>query len=141
MIKISDKVTEGINKLALKFQVKLLVIVGSFGTESYISGESDIDLAYLRDKPLSVKDSISIINELSRLFENSKIDLVDLQRASGLLKYEVASKGRVIYEIREGFFERYKLFCLRYYYDTKKFRDLRSVYLQERLEVLKSDKK
>lgn len=138
---ISDKVTEGIKKLALNYQVKLLVIVGSFGTGSYISGKSDIDLAYVRDKPLAVKDSISIINELSKLFENSKIDLVDLQRASGLLKYEVASKGRVIYEIREGFFERYKLFCLRYYYDTKKFRDLRSAYLQERLEVLKSDEK
>jgi uncharacterized protein len=132
---------EEMKELALHFQVELLVVVGSFGTDSYRSGESDIDVAYLRSKPLSVRDSITIIKELSRLFENSKIDLIDLQRASGLLKYEAASKGRVLYEIREGFFERYKLFCLRYYYDTKKFRDQRSTYLQERIEVLKSDKK
>ncbi len=110
MIIISDKIKEGIDKLASEYQLKLLVIIGSFGTENYIFGESDIDLAYLRDKPLSAKDSISIIKELCRLFENSKIDLIDLQRASGLLKFEVASKGRLIYEISEGFFQKYKLF-------------------------------
>jgi hypothetical protein len=79
---------------------------------------------------------MELLIELSRIFKYSKIDLIDLQKASGLLKYEIANKGRLLYEGTEGFYERYKLYCYRYYYDTSKFRRLKKEYFQEQLGVL-----
>lgn len=121
-------------EIAEKFQLNLLILIGSYGTDDFRPGESDIDLAFLSDN--SRDQQLDLINELSRTFKYSKIDLIDLQKASGLLKYEVANKGRLLYEQSEGFFERYKLYCYRYYYDTQKFRQLKKEYFQEQLGVL-----
>lgn len=120
--------------IAEKFLLKLIVVIGSYGTGDFKPGESDIDIAFLCEKDMN--QHMEMINELSRFFKYSKIDLIDLQKASGLLKYEVAYKGRLLYEQSEGFFERYKLYCYRYYYDTQKFRQLKKEYFQEQLGVL-----
>ena len=50
--------------------------------------------------------------ELSALFQHGKIDLIDLEKAPGLLKYEVATRGRSLFNSEKGFFERYRLYCL-----------------------------
>lgn len=77
------------------------------------------------------------MGELSTFFQYGKLDLIDLKKASGLLKFEVADKGRPLFQKAEGFFERYRLYCLRYYYDTAKFRALKKKYLQEQLGALR----
>ncbi|MBS4025542.1 MAG: nucleotidyltransferase domain-containing protein [Clostridia bacterium] len=122
--------------LAEKFQLSLLVLIGSYDTSEFRSGESDIDIAFISDDTKYASRQLELANDLCRIFKYSKIDLIDLQKASGLLKYEVATKGRLLYEQSEGFFERYKLYCYRYYYDTYKFRQGRKEYFQEQLGVL-----
>jgi predicted nucleotidyltransferase len=122
--------------LAIKFKLRLIVILGSYGTESFQMGESDIDIAILAETSLTPRDYLEIVNNTSRLFGYSKIDLIDLSRASGLLKYELATKGRLLFERQIGEFERYRLYCLRYYYDTNKFRELRKKYFDDQLGVL-----
>ncbi|MGF7184932.1 putative nucleotidyltransferase [Desulfitispora alkaliphila] len=128
-----------IKQIAEKYQLELLILIGSYGTDDFKSGESDIDIAYLTENPLSVNDKLAFLNDISQFYQYSKIDLIDLQKAAGLLKYKVAIEGRPIYEQYAGQFDRYYLYCLRYYYDTEKFRKLRSKYLEEQLEALRRD--
>lgn len=111
-----------IQNMAGRFGIKLVVLIGSYQTEAFKQGESDVDVAVLFRSNLTPDRRLELLNELSRIFEYHKIDLIDLNRATGLLKYEVSTTGRAVYEESEGFFLRYSLYCLRYYYDTKKFR-------------------
>ncbi|UNC90874.1 type VII toxin-antitoxin system MntA family adenylyltransferase antitoxin [Candidatus Contubernalis alkaliaceticus] len=127
---------EELRCLAQKYNLDLLVLLGSYGTENFKSGESDIDIAFLAGDALQGNRCMQFLTDLSILFKYGKIDLIDLKKTSGLLKYEIADKGRLLYESKNGFFLRYSLYCLRYYYDTKKFRVLKKEYFQEKLGVL-----
>lgn len=123
-------------RFLVKYKIELMVIFGSYGTEEFKAGESDIDLAFLTSIPLSENCILNLVNEFSSIIKYSNIDFIDLNRASGLLKYEIASKGRLVYEKKRGLFERYSLYCYRYYYDTHKFRVLRQEYFENKLKEL-----
>ncbi|HEY9583436.1 MAG TPA: nucleotidyltransferase domain-containing protein [Candidatus Paceibacterota bacterium] len=74
---------------------KTLII--AFGSQ--VSGRtrsgSDFDFAVYSDKPMSLSDHTEISYSLSEKFNinEDKIDLVDLQTASPLLKFEIAKKA------------------------------------------------
>jgi predicted nucleotidyltransferase len=57
--------------------------------------DSDIDVAVLFDEPL---DPVSLFDAGSRLaaFMKAPVDLVDLRRASGLLRVEATQRGRAL---------------------------------------------
>ena len=128
-----------IRRLAGKYELDLLVLLGSYGTKHFTPGRSDIDIAFLSRKELRSDGYLQLMMDLSALFQYERLDLIDLGKASGLIKYEVAAKGRLLFHIREGYFERYRLYCLRYYYDTAKFRLLKREQFQERLGALKDE--
>ncbi|KUO49325.1 MAG: hypothetical protein APF76_16105 [Desulfitibacter sp. BRH_c19] len=119
-----------------KHKIELLVVIGSFGTDKFLHGESDIDIAFLTEVPIKEDQMLGFLNELSSIIKYSKLDLIDLHYASGLLKFEVATKGRLLYEKTQGLLERYRLYCYRYYYDTKKFRVMRQEYFENKLGEL-----
>jgi len=127
---------EDLTCLAHKYNLDLLVLLGSYGTENFKPGESDIDIAFLAGTALQGNMCMQFLNDLSMVFNYGKIDLIDVKKASGLLKFQIADKGRLLYESKNGYFLRYSLYCLRYYYDTKKFRVLKKEYFQEKLGVL-----
>lgn len=128
-----------IRRLAGKYELDLLVLLGSYGTKHFVPGRSDIDIAFLSREKLRTDDYLQLMMDLSALFQHERLDLIDLGKASGLLKYEVAAKGRLLFHCREGYFERYRLYCLRYYYDTAKFRLLKREYFQEQLGALQDE--
>jgi urease accessory protein UreH len=66
------------------------------------------------------------------IFHRDRIDLVDLNKASPLLMLEIATKGRVLYEEKDGFL-RFKLKASARYADTRKLRRLRQDYLNQEL--------
>ncbi|WP_162008042.1 type VII toxin-antitoxin system MntA family adenylyltransferase antitoxin [Heliorestis convoluta] len=123
-----------IEKTAQKYNLQLLILIGSYGQAHFRPGVSDIDLAFLSDKCITPEQQLQLIMDLALLFQSDKIDLINLQTSSGLMKFEVVTKGRLLYEKEQGDFYRYSLYAQRYYYDTKKFRDQRKAYLQSRLE-------
>ncbi|HHW08168.1 MAG TPA: nucleotidyltransferase domain-containing protein [Clostridia bacterium] len=123
-------------EIARQYGLKLIVLFGSYGTEHFKAGDSDIDLALLSHTPLTEQQYLALLAAFSRYFGYSKIDLVDLRKASGLLKYQIATQGRLLYEEQEGDFLRYSLYCFRYYYDTAKFRRERQAFLAQQLEEL-----
>ncbi len=125
-----------LEEIAREYELKLLILLGSYDTPFFQEKESDIDLAFLSSKKMSVDEKLRLLQDLSSFFQHEKIDLIDLTRASGLMKYEVATKGRLLFESNEDFFKKYTLYCLRYYYDTKKFRQLKKEQFKDQLGVL-----
>ncbi|MBW6519091.1 MAG: nucleotidyltransferase domain-containing protein [ANME-2 cluster archaeon] len=61
---------------------------------------SDVDIAVMLDESLSKKDmlyvELNLINELTRVLKSDKIDLVVLNDAPLLLKYNIIKNGHVL---------------------------------------------
>lgn len=93
--------------------------------------DSDIDLALLGDRPL---DLVSLTTEMIRLLKQSRVDLVDLRRASPLLLMEVVRKGILLYERTPGSYLEFCSLAVRRYIDTKKLREARKTAIERFLE-------
>lgn len=114
-----------------EYDLILLLAFGSYGTERFTQG-SDIDLAYQARHPLSPDEELRLLRDMIFIFHRDRIDLVNLNKASPLLMLEIATKGRVLYEEKDGFL-RFKLKASARYADTRKLRRLRQDYLNQEL--------
>ena len=124
---------EKVNEIATRYGLKLLIYFGSYQTE-YYSAKSDIDIAYLAKRPLSTQARIGLLNDLILAHRKSEIDLVDLQTAEPILRYEVARNGRVLFEEEEGMFSRYSLYYIKRMYELQPV-------IKERMRMLMQETK
>jgi predicted nucleotidyltransferase len=115
---MTQPLTEPIEMIAQKFGIEFLIYFGSYQT-AYYRRESDIDIAFLAKTPLLVEQKLQLLEKLILFHRKSEIDLVDLRTAEPLLRYEVAAKGRVLYEKEPELFERYRLFYIKQSYELK----------------------
>lgn len=123
-----------LEEIVTKYDLRLLLYFGSYGTEHYDPLRSDI--AYLAAEDLSFDTLNDFLRDLMLFHGKGDIDLVDLRKAGPLLKYVVATEGRLVYQEREGLFEEYRAYCLRYYYDTQHLRQQAYAAFRRRLEAL-----
>lgn len=121
-------------KLTPLFQEKGLRLVLLFGSAA--SGKmhkrSDFDLAFLFDHPA---DILELTNKVMRLLRSDRIDVIDLRRASPLLKYSAVKRGIPIYERAHGEFNEFYSLAFRMYADTKKLRDAQKKAVKYFLEA------
>jgi len=121
-------------RLTPLFKDQGLQIALLFG--SSVTGEvhkhSDIDLALLYDRPV---DILILTNRVIRYLRNDNVDVVDLRRASPLLKYSILKKGRLLYEKPLGTFNTFYSLTFRRYIDTKKLRDAQAETIKYFLET------
>ena len=75
---------------------------------------SDWDLGYLASGELDTRELHSRIVEV---LGDDRVDLVDLARASGQLRYRAAGDGRTIFERTPGSVERFRLWAITYWLD------------------------
>lgn len=92
----------------------LLVLHGSRARGDAHEG-SDWDFAYLAEPDCDV---IGLSVALSKALDTDEVDLVDLSRASGLLRYRVALEGELVFERRPLGFEAFVLDALRFWFDA-----------------------
>ncbi|UJS20313.1 MAG: nucleotidyltransferase domain-containing protein [Candidatus Brocadia sp.] len=90
--------------------------------------KSDIDLAFLFDKPA---DILTLTNRIIRLLHTDHVDVVDLKRASPLLRYTSVKHGMLLYEREPGMFHEFYSLAFRRYVDTKKLRDAQTKAIQQ----------
>ena len=76
--------------------VVLAILFGSHGTE-FQRNDSDIDFAILFDNKISMMEEMKILDELSSILSFENIDLLNLNKASVIMKFEALS-GQIIYE-------------------------------------------
>jgi predicted nucleotidyltransferase len=81
----------------------LAVVFGSRARGDFTTA-SDVDIAYLADKRL---DRDSVLADLVRTLDIERVDLVDLDRAGGLVRFRVARDGIVVFEARPDAFTRF----------------------------------
>lgn len=103
-----------IAKIAKKFQLKLIVVFGSFANGKQRK-DSDLDIAVLGSGEVSFNEQISLTNELSLIF-NKSIDLSVLNRANPLLLFQ-ASKNSILLYGRKEEFSKFKLYAFNAYND------------------------
>jgi len=99
--------------------LQLILLFGS-AVSGKIHARSDIDLAFLFEKPA---DILALTNRVIRLLHTDNVDVVDLRRASPLLKFSAVKSGMLLYEKEPGLFNEFYSLAFRRYVDTKKLRD------------------
>ena len=127
---------EKVKKFALENNVKFIVLFGSFGSNKE-KKESDIDMAlYLNSNQLVFENFSAyskILAGLTEIFSASDkiVDIVDLKTANILLRFEITSRGALLYG-EEIDYENYKSFAFRDYTDAKKLFELEDSLIKKR---------
>lgn len=96
---VKECICNKINILLEQFDIKLIYIFGSYakGTNNK---NSDVDIAVLLDK-YTPYDKINLISELVGILNRSDIDVVILNDANPILKFQVIKYGKIIYMVSE----------------------------------------
>ena len=112
-------------RIAPVFQGEGLRLVLLFGSAASGRGHSrsDIDLAFLFDKPINI---LALTNEVIGLLSTDNVDVIDLRRASPLLKFAAVKSGKLLYEKTPGIFNEFCSLAFRMYLDTEKLRIART---------------
>lgn len=85
--------------------LRLLLLHGSRARGDH-RPDSDWDFAYLADAAF---DADGLLARLTETLGSDKVDLADLSRASGLLRFKAASEGHAVYEAEPGEFDTFRL--------------------------------
>jgi uncharacterized protein len=127
---LPDEIKERLTSLFEDPGLQMALLFGSLASGK-AHARSDTDLGFLFD---GLADVLDLTDRVSRLLRRDNIDVVDLRRASPLLRYAAALKGMVLYEREPGVFKRFYSLSYRMYVDTRKLRDARDAainwYLQ-----------
>lgn len=92
----------------------LLILFGSRARGDARPG-ADWDFGYLAD---ATADVAGLLAALVEVLENDRVDLVDLGRASGLLRYRAARDGVPVYEGKPDLYDQYRLQAARFWCDN-----------------------
>jgi predicted nucleotidyltransferase len=95
--------------------LRLLVLHGSRARNDAHAG-SDWDFAYSASPGF---DELELSWRLTRALGTDSVDLVDLARAGGLLRYRVARDGELLIERERGEFERFALASILFWLDAE----------------------
>ena len=124
------------NTIFKKNNVNLAYLFGS-QAKGNIPRKSDFDIAVLFKKDALHTDyfdrAIYLAEELRDYFP-SEIDIVALNKAGSLLKYEVISNGQILYCCDEKFRLDFEVYSVNEYIDDKYIRDIYYTALKERVK-------
>lgn len=91
----------------------------------------DVDLAVLTAE----EPAYEFRDDLQRALGTQRLDLVDLRRASPLLRFHVVRDGRLLYALDDGTLNRFELDTLHLYRDTAPLRRRHREILRERMDA------
>lgn len=120
-MQISSTQKREIAKLAGKFELKLVLVFGSFANGKNHEN-SDLDIAIMSNGQIDFDGQIDLTNKLSSLFKN-EVDLSVLNKANPLLLFQVSKNSRLLFGKKEDFL-RFKLYAFRVYNDYAPYFEL-----------------
>lgn len=111
--------------------VQLAYLFGSLG-----QGQPghDVDLAILTRSELAFR----LRGAITECLGTERLDLVDLRRASPVLRFEILRTGQLLYAADQALSERFEMATLQVYQDTAWLRRQQRAYLRERMELWSS---
>lgn len=122
-----------VEEAAQKYSLELILLFGSRAS-GRSHRESDFDVAYLGQNDLSLQKEAELIIDLSHVFKNENIDLVNLKKAPPLLAYAVFQNARVIYEKRPLLYASQRVYAFKKYVESKPLYQERFAKLRERIK-------
>ncbi|MBK2124762.1 type VII toxin-antitoxin system MntA family adenylyltransferase antitoxin [Fangia hongkongensis] len=88
-----------------RMPLKLLILFGSYAKgENTVDSDIDIDLAFITEPKISNVERWEIAQELAIMLDRD-IDLVNLERASEVFRFQIVSQGEVLFS--EGSYDAY----------------------------------
>jgi len=116
-------------------RIELVVRFGS-AAAGRARPDSDVDVAVLAERELSLADQERVVVDLARRhgMPEDRIDLVDLRTAPPLLLHEIAERGELLEGTPEDFL-RFRVTAWKIYQDTARLRRARQENLRKRLDV------
>lgn len=137
---MNEKTIKGLEKIAHKFDLKLLILFGSRakGTEKT---NSDYDLAYFPPFKFTIKDEMKLFDEIISFLKDEKVDLINLKTTNKLhVANNIFQTGKVIYEKETGFFDQKKWDAWMDLQDFSKYYDLQLELTKKSLtEMIKNE--
>jgi predicted nucleotidyltransferase len=130
----TEEIEEKLAPLFKDKELQLALVFGSTVSGRFRKKQSDIDLAFLFDRPV---DILAFTNQVIRLLHFDDVDVVDLQRANPLLKFSLVKNGKLLYERSPSLFNEFISLAFRRYVDTKKLRDAQAKVIRTFLEKRK----
>ena len=107
--------TESLRRVAAATPfVQTLILYGSRARDE-ARPDSDWDFGYIGERGLDVD---GLLAQLIETLGTDRVDLVDLDRASGLLRYRAARDGRLLYERADGMADAFRLAAVAFWCDT-----------------------
>ncbi len=131
-----EREKEQLNKLAKKYDLKLLLVFGSQADKKNLHQESDFDIAYLSKRELGGKELIDLNCSLADIFDNDKIDMVNLKKADPLLRYKIAERNKLLFGNKLDYLE-FKATAFRIYIDSEPLFDLEDILIKRKQKLLK----
>lgn len=97
-ILIKEKMTDLISYFKNHEDIATVYLFGSYGTPLYNPELSDIDLAVIFNRNLSLKEEMLIDAKISVILESDNLDVVNLNKARVDICYQALATGTIIYE-------------------------------------------
>jgi|SRR3989338_2283021 len=123
-----------IDNLAKKYNLSLVILYGSQARGKIHKG-SDIDIAVLGARPIPFEKLIDLNNEFAEIFKVKEIDVKSLHNTNPLFRYQVMSKGVLLYG-KNYDYNSFKSYAFRDYYDSQDLLRLKEVFIKKRLQSL-----
>jgi len=105
------------NYFACQKDIATVYLFGSYRTELYDPERSDLDLAILFYRNLSLKEEMLIDAEISMILDRDNVDITNLNKARVDICHQVLLTGEIIYEknkiVTANFMEK----TLKFYFD------------------------
>jgi predicted nucleotidyltransferase len=120
-----------IQKIGRKYNLKLILIHGSFVKKERFTPESDLDVAILAKKPIDWKTFFNILKDLENVFgKKREIDLKTLENVDPLFLYQVMKDSLLIYGSSFDYWN-LKTFAIRNYWDAKPIFKLEKILVEK----------
>jgi len=124
---LPSEIEQTLERLIPLFEQEGVLLAYLFGSLCTDKEANDIDLAVLvQDKP-----AYRLREQIIECLGTERVDLVDLERASPVLRFEILSTGRPLYVADEELEQRFELGTLHLYRDTRFMRRRQEEYLRE----------
>lgn len=127
-----------IKKLGGEFNLKLILIYGSYATERNKSG-SDLDIAVYGNKKLGAREFLEIYNKLADVFGDTcsrELDVKSLHNINPLFRFQVMRDGILIYG-KPYDYHSFRAYAYQNYLDSQGLFKLRDRIIQRQLQDLK----
>jgi predicted nucleotidyltransferase len=118
MMALTPPITKKINELANVYHLSLVVLFGSQST-GHTHAESDIDVAYVAEHPLTVEQEVHLNYELTNTFQIDRVDTVNIHHAPPLLMRRIFDEGTPLYQKTGQEFFRYRLYAMRRFIEAQ----------------------